>query len=155
MCLVVQFLRKVKMANKKIRFEAKDDQRRTIKHSNTVWFGKQNLLEPLSVTTIRVTTKRKGYLYFDSDINLVTQECLLAKGIVEAILMAYFFWSLRPLQNKTSLTNKRCWDVWTILVLIVKKAVSWRIILFKTQYYRRHCNRTCHTTVCGTGMKTM
>lgn len=77
--------------NTKTHFEANEGQRLTIKHSNIVRVAKKKFLNPLSVTKIIVTTRTKGFVHFDRDLNLFTKGCLPAKGLVEAISNTPFF----------------------------------------------------------------
>lgn len=94
-------------ANTEIHLEINDDQRSTINHSHTARDAKQELLEHFSVTFIMVSTKATGLLRLGPDLILVTQECLPAKGIVEAISNRPFFIIITNTSTGQQLLNKQ------------------------------------------------
>lgn len=89
-CYCNHYKKSRKNSNIKTQYLDKDDQRSTIKHSNTARVAKQYLLEPVSVTKIKVTTKLNGPLHFDSGPSLVTQGSCLHNELLMLFLMAYF-----------------------------------------------------------------
>lgn len=77
--------------NKKTNFEAEDDRRLSIKHTNTVRVAEQKLVKLLLLAKMFITARVKGLLHFNSDPNLGTKGCVPAKGIFIAISNRLYF----------------------------------------------------------------